>query len=89
VHSSAARHLNGRAELKPPRPGRWRRIDARENAEKKPEGIALDYAGVRCGRETAGPGSVGAREAVREKRIGSTLAITGTQAEARWAERGA
>lgn len=34
---------------------------------------------MHSGRETAGPGSVGAREAVRMKRIGSTLAITGTR----------
>jgi len=60
-----------------------------EKTTRRPEGIALDYAGLSCGRKTAGPGSVGAREAVREERIGSTLAITATQAEARWAERGA
>jgi len=35
-----------------------------EETREEPEGIALDYAGMRCGRETAGPGSVGAREAV-------------------------
>ncbi|MEO8525635.1 MAG: hypothetical protein ABI460_13000, partial [Caldimonas sp.] len=43
---------------------------------------------IGCGQMTAGPGSVGARETVRE-RIGSTLGITATQAEARGIERGA
>jgi len=59
-----------------------------EKREKNPEGIALDCAGRFAVYETAGPGSVGARDAVRE-RIGSTLSITGTQAEARGTERGA
>lgn len=59
-----------------------------EKREKKPEGIALDNRGNDCGQMTAGPGSVGARDAVRE-RIGSTLSITGKQAEARGTERGA
>jgi hypothetical protein len=56
--------------------------------EKNPEGIALDCARVVAVYETAGPGSVGARETVRE-RIGSTLAITVTQAEARGMQKGA
>ena len=69
----------GRAVLKPPAALAAGDESMHEETREEPEGTALDYAGTRCGRETAGPGSVGAREAVEGKRIASTLAITGTR----------
>jgi hypothetical protein len=75
----------GRDSFKPPRPGRWRRIDARETRKETGRNRPGLRGSVR-GQETASSGSVGAREAMMG-RMWNTLAITERMAkldEAGW-----